>query len=338
MKTINELSYPIHIEDSKLNNLPKLLKKYTYKNRVYVVSDLNVWNIHSKNLLDSLRNFDVVVTLIEAGEKSKGLDGFNELTKSLIEKGILREDLLVAFGGGVVGDLVGFVASTLYRGIKFVNIPTTVLSQVDSSIGSKVGINFHEGKNILGSFKDPKFVYVFLPYLETLSKREFNNGMAEVIKIGLISDKTLLEDILLELDTKVFVEKAIKNKIKFILEDKFENNKRKLLNFGHTLGHAIESMNKYENIKHGEAISHGIIYAIKLGIKEKISDVKMLDYVYDILNRFELLNIKIGEYKEYFKYFKRDKKQIKEGIQFIFLKSIENPKVKVMRGKDLNVD
>ena len=97
-------------------------------------------------------------------------------------------------------------------------------------------------------------------------------------------------------------------------------------------------MNGYENIKHGESISHGIIYAIKLGIKEKISDVKMLDYAYDILNRFILLNFKIGEYKEYFKYFKRDKKQIKEGIQFVFLKSIENPKIKVMRGNDLNVD
>ena len=132
-----------------------------------------------KNLLDSLRNFDVVVTLIEA--EIKGLDGFNELLKETLKKGILREDLLVAFGGRIVGDLVGLLHQ-LSIGAEFVNIPTTVLSQIDSSIGSKVGINFHEGKNILGSFKDPKFVYVFLPYLETLSKREFNNGMAEVKK------------------------------------------------------------------------------------------------------------------------------------------------------------
>lgn len=338
MKTISDLSYPIYIEDKNLKNFQTIFKKHVTHSRAFIVSDEHVWQLFANQIKLMFEDVDLIDCLIPVGENSKSLITFEKTIETLIDKGIKRDDVLIAFGGGVVGDLVGYIASSLYRGIDFVQIPTTVIAQVDSSIGSKVGINLTKGKNLVGAFKDPLFVYTYIPFLRNLPEREFNNGMAEVIKAGVIMDPSILDDLLHKpFDMDILI-KAIQVKVSIVNQDKFESNLRMILNFGHTLGHAIEKANNYDIIKHGEAVSLGMQYALILGEKMNVTSPNATSKVLEVLKRFNLLKHNFESIDAYLPYMKVDKKQREKGLEFVFIKELGHAVIKTLKVDDLYVD
>ena len=219
--------------------------------------------------------------MIPHGEESKVLSTYAYVCEELIKKDIRRNNLLVALGGGVIGDLCGFVAATLYRGIPYVGIPTSLLSQMDSSIGGKTGIDFYNRKNIIGAFKQPSMVLIDPKVLNTLDIKEFNNGMGELIKHGAIGNKILL-DLLFDkpMITEDIIYESLTVKKRVVELDEFDLKERMTLNFGHTFGHAIELKYGY---KHGEAVAIGMLMAIEMGIDLGITDKSCYDIIYNII-------------------------------------------------------
>lgn len=228
--------------------------------KVLVVTDSGVPEEYS-NTVASCCEHPVIVT-IEQGERSKNLDTYKYLLEKLVENNFTRTDCVVAVGGGVVGDLAGFVSSSYMRGIDFYNIPTTVLSQVDSSIGGKTAVDFMGLKNIVGAFYQPKGVLIDSDVLKTLPDRQISNGLSEALKSALIGDKELFdifenEDIMQNIDK--IIERSLMVKKKVVEQDEKECGLRKILNFGHTLGHAVESVNSLDKYYHGECVAIGMI-------------------------------------------------------------------------------
>lgn len=245
-----------------------------------IISDSNVDPLHGKTCSAALKanGFVPVKTVVPAGEPSKSLAVVGELYDKCIEAGLDRSSYVVALGGGVVGDLAGFVAATFLRGVNLIQIPTTVLSMVDSSVGGKTGVNLSHGKNLVGSFYQPKQVIADLSFLKTLPQREYVSGLAEVVKYGIIWDSalfTLLEknvDSLLAVDDLLLEEviaRCCEIKAEVVAMDERESGVRAILNFGHTLGHAFENVCGYGKWLHGEAISAGMVYAADLSVKTK---------------------------------------------------------------------
>ena len=326
--TLRDLNYDIHISRGDLLPLYEKLRGYS---RIFVVTDKHVYDLH-KNILINLKNeFDVYIHIIKPGETSKSIETYELICDDFLNQNIKRDDLIVAFGGGVVGDLTGFVAATLLRGIDLIQVPTTLLSMVDSSIGSKVGINTKQGKNLIGQFYEPIFVWINLDFLDTLSKRELHNGYAEIIKAALIGDKSLFE-LLKQHDHHLMdvISKALKVKIDIVKKDPFEKHERMFLNFGHTLGHAIEKHMNYEGIKHGEAISHGMIYAIEKGIELNFTKAYVKNEVLHVLHQYQLLDVPIEDVDLYEKHINLDKKQRKDGLRFVFIKDIGIPVIHLL--------
>lgn len=334
MKSIHDLNYPIYFENSTLMSLRDYVFKHAPNKNMYVITDQHVFDLHFKELNNTLKTIKHCVIVLP-GETSKSIEAYESVISELLEQGIKKDDLILAFGGGVVGDLAGFVASTLFRGIDLIQVPTSLLAQVDSSVGSKVGINSRHGKNLIGSFKEPIFVFIYTKYLDTLEKREFNNGVAEIIKAGLISDPSIIEDLIEDKPILDIIIKAILVKVSVVLKDPFESHERKILNFGHTLGHAIEKSFGYQDIKHGEAISHGMLFALKIGIQLGITPLHIMDKVKQLLHQFELLNVIIKPYDTYINDVKFDKKAHRQGIDMILLEDIGKVTIHTMEIRDL---
>ena len=249
--------YEIHLERGVLDKADKLLN---LNRKCLIVTDDGVPTEYSKKIA-SYCSFSKIVTL-KQGESSKSFDNFKMLCETLLEEGFTRTDCAIAVGGGVVGDLTGFAAASYMRGIDFYNIPTTLLSQVDSSIGGKVAINLNNIKNIVGAFYQPKKVLIDPNVLKTLPKRHISNGMAEALKMSLTSDVELFnifkeKDPLSEIDK--IIELSLKIKANVVVEDEKENGIRKILNFGHTLGHGIEAVEELNGMFHGECVAIGMI-------------------------------------------------------------------------------
>ncbi len=257
----------------KKNHILSFIKKITDKNeKVYCILDSK---IKYKINLKDISNINIIS--IKCGEEIKSIDQYEKLIKKLIQLDINRKSILIAIGGGTLGDLVGFVASTLLRGLEFYLIPTTLLSQVDSSIGGKNGINSSYGKNLIGTFYQPKKVLIDISILNTLPKREIKAGYSEIVKHALIKDYRFfcwlekhVEEVL-DLKTSIVEEaiyKSIMIKLYYVKKDEKEmlidSNSRAMLNFGHTIGHAIESCYNYTKLNHGEAISVGMITEAKI--------------------------------------------------------------------------
>ena len=270
------------------NNISEYIEeefKKIYKNKnIYIITDERVGKLYLDLIAKSLKSYNVKSVVIEGYESSKSLETYAYLCEELINMGATRGELLVALGGGVIGDLVGFVAATLYRGMPFVQIPTSLLAQVDSSIGGKTGIDFIGHKNILGAFNQPKLVLIDPEFLRTLPVREIKNGYAEMIKHSFIYSPKLLkmlEESKLNVSGEIIYENLLIKRA-HVLEDEFDNAKRMKLNFGHTFGHIIELKN---DCLHGEAVIDGMLcaidYSIDLGlisisVKEKITDFKLI--------------------------------------------------------------
>ena len=268
--------YSIIIGHNTISDIGKYLKPILNNNRVFIISSRRIAKIYKGKLLNILNknNIDAIFIVIKDGENQKNFDTISKISNTLLKKGIDRNDALIAFGGGVIGDITGFVSSITLRGVKFIQIPTTLLAQVDSSVGGKTGINTSHGKNLIGTFFQPKIVIIDINFLVTLPRRELLSGYAEIIKYGLIMDRSFFKWLVsngknvLKLDRKVLIKSiyySCKNKAKIVNKDEKEKNIRALLNLGHTFGHAIESINKYkQNINHGEAVSIGMVFALKL--------------------------------------------------------------------------
>lgn len=280
---LGEDSYDIVVERGILKNANKSLD---LDRRVLVVTDSGVPEEYAKTLAAQCK--ESVICTVEMGEASKSLDVFGRLLKTMLDNGFSRKDCVVAVGGGVVGDLSGFAASAYMRGIDFYNIPTTLLSQIDSSIGGKTAINFGGVKNIVGAFYQPKKVLIDPELLATLPKRQISNGLAEAIKMALTSDKELFdifenEDIESHLDEIIIRSLGIKKNV--VEQDEKESGLRKILNFGHTVGHGIESSEGMEALYHGECVALGIIPMCSEEIRSRVIAVlkkcnlyRMVDY------------------------------------------------------------
>ncbi|NIA31596.1 MAG: 3-dehydroquinate synthase [Actinobacteria bacterium] len=277
---LQDKSYPIYIKAGALQSLAEILYENNLTTELFVITDENVQALYGEKVLTILRKAGLKPTMfsVPAGENSKSLQMADFLYSKLIENRATRKSTILALGGGVVGDLAGFVAATFMRGVKFVQIPTTLLSQVDSSVGGKVGVNHRLGKNLIGAFYQPVFVLIDPDVLQTLPQKERRAGMAEVIKYSFIRDVAFYETLnanlatLLDLGDAKLTESVLARccsiKANVVEKDEREGGLRAILNFGHTIGHALEALTAYGTFLHGEAILHGMRGAVHLSLLE----------------------------------------------------------------------
>ena len=263
--------YNIVLERGAIKSLNEHLN---LKRRCLIVTDSGVPSEYAEIVSEQCKKAFIVT--IEQGEASKSFESYKMLLSRMVEYGFTRSDCVIAVGGGVVGDLAGFVAASFMRGVDFYNIPTTVLSQVDSSIGGKVAIDFEGYKNIVGAFYPPKAVIIDSNTLKTLDSRQISNGLAEAVKMSLTSDKELFgifenEDIMQNIDR--IIEASLKIKRYVVETDEKESGLRKILNFGHTLAHAIESENEMQNLYHGECVALGMLPMCSGAVRERLLPV-----------------------------------------------------------------
>lgn len=332
--TVNlaEHSYPIYIEQDS-SNFKSLLKTHIKAKQVVVISNETVLPIFSTAISDALSDYDVRFFTLPDGEEYKTLASFESIMSFLLTEQVGRDVTLIALGGGVVGDITGFVASTYMRGVDFIQIPTTLLSQVDSSVGGKTAVNHPLGKNMIGAFYQPKAVLIDVSSLQTLPPREFAAGVAEVVKYGLLADSVFfeyLEEHVAQLkaqDLNVLsyvIGRCCQIKAEIVSEDEKEQGKRALLNLGHTFGHAIEAEQGYGNWLHGEAVAAGMVQAAQLSHSRGWLSLNDIKRTTSLLESFDLpvqgpasMNL-----ESYLKHMKKDKKVLAQTIRFILLKSL----------------
>jgi 3-dehydroquinate synthase len=272
---LGERSYDILLGSGLLDRVGELLSQILQPSRIILVTHPSLFRLYGDKVLAGFKKLGWTTDIIEVpeGETSKSLHQADIIYDQLLDFNCDRKSVLIALGGGVIGDLTGFVAATYQRGIPFVQVPTTLLSQVDSSVGGKTAVNHPKGKNMIGAFYQPRLVVADLDTLQTLPQNEFRAGLAEVIKYGVISDSSLFDYLennvekILQLDHECLAH-IIKNscaiKAEVVEKDERESHYRMILNFGHTLGHAIEALTGYSQFIHGEAVAIGMIYAAKL--------------------------------------------------------------------------
>lgn len=264
-------AYDIVVERGALNKAKEYLD---LNRRVLVITDSGVPEQYAKAVADSAK--EAFVYVIPQGEASKQMDSYRLILEELVKRGFTRTDCIVAVGGGVVGDLSGFAAATFMRGIDFYNVPTTLLSQVDSSVGGKTAIDFMGIKNVVGAFYPPKRVLIDPDTLNTLSDRQLSNGLAEAVKMAMTSDEELFgifENDKLTERIELIIERSLMIKKKVVEEDEHETGLRKVLNFGHTLAHAIESANGMEALFHGECVALGMVPMCDVEVRDRLLKV-----------------------------------------------------------------
>jgi len=258
-----------------------------------VVSDTNVSPLYGMRACKSLRDagYRVAEITVPAGEASKSLHQAEEICGQMIKAGLDRKGWVVALGGGVVGDLAGFVAATYYRGVPFVQVPTTIVAQVDSAVGGKTGVNARNGKNLIGAFHQPRLVLADIDTLDSLPEREFNEGFAEVIKHGAIRDRGLLDTVeaLDRTNLAPVIRRNVEIKAQIVAADEEEKTgERALLNFGHTIGHGIEAAAGYGRLLHGEAISLGLVAACRISVAKAGLDPAEAERIKALLELYQL--------------------------------------------------
>lgn len=264
-------SYPIYIENGILSSVGKYVSDIFSGQKIMIISDDNVFPLYGSQVLDSLSCFECHTLVLPHGEKTKSFDTLPVVYSALLDARLTRSDLIIALGGGVIGDLAGFAASSYLRGVKLVQIPTSLLAQVDSSVGGKVAVDLPQGKNLVGAFFHPQMVLIDPSVLNTLPKHFISDGMGEVIKYGCIKDSGLF-DLLCshssfeDLKNKLpeVIARCVNIKRIVVESDQFDTGERMLLNFGHTLAHTIEQYFHYERESHGEAVGIGMYQITKM--------------------------------------------------------------------------
>jgi 3-dehydroquinate synthase len=330
-------SYEIYIGEDILDRMGLIIAKNNWASRYIIITDSNVATLHGERILEILREMELKVDMIAfpAGEASKNIQTSLHIVDRMMALGLDRTSALIALGGGVVGDITGFVASIYMRGIPYVQVPTTLLAQVDSSIGGKTGIDLPEGKNILGTFYQPKGVFIDLAFLKTLTPREFGIGLAEIVKYGIIDDPELFSSLEVEAEAirnrdMKFLEKIITSSCRIkkgIVEiDEMDRGFRRILNFGHTIGHAIESESGY-SISHGDAISMGMAASALISERLRYLPPKDRERIISLIGVIGLPD-RIPTTLDpdgILSRIKRDKKKEGDTIRFVLLKKIGIP-------------
>ena len=316
----------IKIGENILEKLDGYLKDKNF-NKVYIITDDIVNKLYFDYLKNFLKDFDLTTYVLHHGEKSKSIDTVLSIYDNLIENNIDRNTVILSFGGGVVGDIAGFTASTYKRGLKYIQIPTTLLAQVDSSIGGKVGVDYGGYKNIIGSFYFPEATFIDPYFLSTLPSKEITCGLGEILKYGLIYDYDLFEFTknslwnIYEKDLNILqpiIKKSVDIKEKIVLKDKYDLGLRKILNFGHTIGHSIEAYSNFTKLNHGECVILGMIYESFIGKDLGLIEEDYFDEIYTTLK--ELISpIKFSEEEIHslMGFMKNDKKNIDDNIAFV---------------------
>jgi 3-dehydroquinate synthase len=329
-------SYAIKIAPGLLQKLGGECARLKLGDRCAIITDTNVGKFFAKPVYESLlkAGFEPVLITVPAGETAKSLKSAQSCYDQLALHKLERKSFIVALGGGVVGDLAGFVAATYLRGIQFVQVPTTLLAQVDSSVGGKTGVNLKAGKNLVGAFYQPRLVLCDLETLKTLPEREFISGLAEVIKYGIIYDAKLFAQLerelpkILKRDEKILapvIARCCEIKAEVVSQDETENGLRAILNFGHTIGHAIENSFGYGKFLHGEAISIGQVAAAKLSAKIlglPQCDVERIENLFARAGLPVQIKLNSAQRKKLFDAMMLDKKASRGEIKFVLAEKI----------------
>lgn len=320
-------SYPIYIDSGLFDN-GALFTDHIRAKRVCIVTNTVVAPIYLEKIKDKLANYELDEIILPDGEAEKSLANFERIMSHLLANEHGRDSTLIALGGGVIGDITGFAAACYQRGIDFIQIPTTVLSQVDSSVGGKTAVNHPLGKNMIGAFYQPKAVIIDINSLTTLPVREFNAGMAEVIKYGILGDY----DFFVWLEKNVesikagdqktltkMIETCCQCKADIVTKDETEAGLRALLNLGHTFGHAIEAEQGYGNWLHGEAVATGMVLAAKLAVAMNLLEVSELCRIESLISAFDLplQAPDTMSCEDFVRHMRRDKKNIGGKLRFI---------------------
>lgn len=318
-------SYPITIESALRFQIKSRLAALGC-NRLAVVTDSTVWARHGDVMAEQLKDCEIHVTVLPPGESSKSPENLMMLYRSWLSAGLTRKDLVLAFGGGVIGDLTGYAAATYLRGVPFIQVPTTLLSQVDSSIGGKVAVDLPEGKNLVGTFYHPQEVWIDPDYLSTLPDRILKDGMAEVVKAGCIADEALYR--LLQategpLDGAALheiIRRSLTVKKYFVESDEKEQGLRKLLNFGHTIGHALEAYGQYSQWTHGEAVAMGMVWMTRCSEAAGLSRSGSAAALVQLLQKIGLPTESGVPLDALMTWLDRDKKKTSRGIELALMK------------------
>lgn len=322
-------TYPIYIKKGLIKSIGEEIKKIYKGKKIAIITDDNVDKYYGEEVLKDLEknDFNVIKIALKPGEKSKSVDVLLNVYDKLLDFKITRSDLIIALGGGVVGDLTGFAAATLLRGIPFVQIPTSLLAQIDSSIGGKVAVDLPRGKNLIGNFYHPDAVYIDPNVIETLDDRYLYDGMAEVIKYACIKDMELFnklnsyngkEELIENMDYIIHVCCNIKKAV--VENDEKDTGERMLLNFGHTVGHAIEKYFNFSKYTHGEAVALGMYYITKRSEKLGITKSGTCEKIKDILIKYNLeYEIELKEKDKILETINLDKKNQGEYINLVLL-------------------
>ena len=331
---LQKRSYPIWIENGLINKLPELLKSQNHDQKWIVFSQEGIFNHYGATFVKSLKNarFKVESIIYTDGEEMKSLTSLEKIYPHLIELGCDRSSIFLALGGGVVGDVTGYIAATFMRGVDYIQIPTTLLAMVDSSIGGKTGVNLSGGKNLVGAIWQPKAVVVDPDLLNSLPKREVTSALGEVIKYGAILDRKLFDlisenlDNLLDLSNPTLlievISRCAKLKADIVANDEREDDKRLILNFGHTIGHALETYFGFDTLRHGEAIAYGMLAAGNLSIENSGLASEDYNYLRNTIQRLPLPELPDIDHRKILDIMENDKKIKSGSLHFILLENI----------------
>lgn len=334
-------TYEIIIEKGIMQECGAYIKKVSSAKKVCVITDSNVAPLYLDRVVSDLEKegYEVFSFIFKAGESSKTTAVIVEMVEFLAEKGLTRKDLVVVLGGGVCGDMAGFAAAVYLRGIDFVQIPTTLLSQVDSSVGGKTGVDLPQGKNLCGAFHQPVLVLIDPLALHTLSDHYFSDGMGEVIKACCIKSAQLFEKIENK-DVKENIEEIIFECVDIkrgvVERDEKEQGERALLNFGHTIGHGIEKLHNFSGVSHGEAVGIGMLMISEIGEKAGLTEKGTADRIKAVLEKYNMKTSDNHSAESIIEAMQSDKKRTLNGINFVMLKSIGNSFIYPVENEKIN--
>lgn len=323
-------SYPIYIENGMLQKASEKIGEIFPKGKIMIVSDDSVFPIYGERLLTQLQEkYECFQTVIPHGETSKSFHMLPKLYEVMLAANMSRSDLVIALGGGVVGDLTGFAAATYMRGIRYVQIPTSLLAQVDSSVGGKTAVDLPQGKNLVGAFYHPKMVLIDPEVLEMLPKRYLVDGMGEVIKYGCIKDAELFRELKgagsfagLWPSMEKIIARCVDIKRQVVEADQFDFGERMILNFGHTLAHTIEQYYQYERESHGEAVAIGMYQITKLSEQKGLTKPGCAEEIREVLEAYELPYACGTAIEELTEAIQHDKKNLNHHLNVVLLKTI----------------
>lgn len=326
---VKDKTYPIYIENHILDHARQYIADCFQGKRIMIVSDDRVFPLYGEKFLGQLEaSYECHRLIVPHGEATKDFQMLPKLYTAFLDAGVTRSDLIIALGGGVVGDLTGFAASSYLRGVKFVQIPTSLLAQVDSSVGGKVAVDLPEGKNLVGAFYHPELVLIDPTVLRDLPERYLCDGMGEVIKYSMIEDRTLYRMLreaggyegIRELMPEI-IYRCVDCKRRIVEQDEFDLGRRMLLNFGHTLGHAIEQHYRYGRESHGEAVAVGMYQITRLAEEKGLTEAGTKEKLRELLDLYRLPHACDTDAEELLGAIARDKKNLSEHLHVVLLHS-----------------